>query len=141
MNSIRTIGPGKLVFFLVSLMAVLSLCSCDKELEIQTDFPFELEIMPVPDHIEKEQTVEILCHIKKQGHYKGIRYTIRYFQYEGRGSLMFPYERPFFNNIYYQIPEETFTLHYKTTSKDQNKFQIWVSDNFGNERTAEFSFN
>jgi hypothetical protein len=141
MNSIKKIGPGRLMFFLVSLMAVLSLFSCDKELDIQTDFPFELEIMPVPDHTEKEQPVEILCSIKKKGAYNGIKYTIRYFQSVGDGALMFPNGRPFKPNYSYPLPEENFTLHYRTTSKDKIEFQIWVADNFGNEQTTEFSFN
>jgi hypothetical protein len=141
MKYVTTIGIGRLVFFLVSLVAVVSLCSCDRELDIQTNFPFELEIMPVPDHIEKGETVEIICHIKKEGQYNGIKYTIRYFQYKGNGGLMFPSDKPFINNKFYPLQEDSFKLHYKTSSKDQIQFQIWVSDNFGNERTAEFSFN
>lgn len=127
-----------MLFFLITVMFT---SSCEKELEIQTNFPFELEVMPVPTELGGEETVEILCHIKREGQYNAVQYSIRYFQYEGQGALMFPSYKPFKPNFSYLIPEDTFTLYYKTKSKGSHEFQIWVYDNFGNEKTMEFSFD
>ncbi|EJL74378.1 TraQ conjugal transfer family protein [Chryseobacterium populi] len=128
---------------LIIFIALISifLTSCQKELEIQTNFPFELEFMPVPKNIVADQTVEILCQIKKEGQYSGTRYFIRYFQYEGQGALMFPDYKPFKMNVLYPVEGEKFKLLYKPKSKESHEFEIWISDNFGNERMAEFSFN
>ncbi len=138
---IRTMIKRKLRLILFFFTIGILMISCEKELDIQTDFPFQLEVMPVPSEIDGEQTVEILCHIKREGQYNGVKYSIRYFQYEGHGALMFPSSKPFKPNYSYLIPEDDFVLHYKTKSKGSHEFQIWVYDSFGNEKTMEFSFN
>lgn len=127
--------------FIMFLFLCLGLVSCSKELEVQTNFPFTLEIMPVPSSIEPGEIVEIPCHIKREGYYSDTQYSIRYFQYEGVGRLMFQEEKSFQPNKLYKIPTDSFKLHYKPKSKEGHKFQIWVSDQFGNEKTAEFDFN
>ena len=63
------------------------LASCDGELDIQQSYPFTVETMPVPGKVTKGQTVEIRCEMKKEGNYANALYTIRYFQFEGEGTL------------------------------------------------------
>ena len=63
------------------------LASCDDELDIQQSYPFTMETMPVPGKVTKGQTVEIRCERKKEGNYANALYTIRYFQFEGEGTL------------------------------------------------------
>ena len=54
----------------------------------------------MPNKMAKGQTVEIRCELKKEGDFSGTLYTIRYFQFEGEGSLKmdnginFPAQRP-----------------------------------------------
>ena len=50
-------------------------------------YPFTVEVMPVPNKVTKGQTVEIRCELKKEGDFANTLYTIRYFQFEGEGSL------------------------------------------------------
>lgn len=77
-------------FFIMAVMVGLLVQSCEKDdLEIQKNFPFELEVMPVPKYVAKGETVEIRCRIIPNGNYTGTTYLIRYFQYEGQGSLRF----------------------------------------------------
>ncbi|WP_431609233.1 TraQ conjugal transfer family protein [Chryseobacterium sp. 'Rf worker isolate 10'] len=127
--------------YVMFLFICLAIVSCSRELEVQTNFPFELEIMPVPSSVIPGEIVEIPCHIKREGFYQDTRYSIRYFQYEGLGSLMLQEDKPFKPNKLYKVPADSFKLHYRPKSKEGHKFQIWVADQFGNERTAEFDFN
>ena len=65
----------------------LTLVSCDDDMDIQQSYPFTVETMPVPNKVTKGQTVEIRCELKKTGDYANTLYTIRYFQFEGEGTL------------------------------------------------------
>lgn len=70
------------------VLAALFCCvSCDSALDVQQSYPFTVETMPVPNKVAKGQTVEIRCELKKGGSYANTVYTIRYFQFEGAGSL------------------------------------------------------
>ena len=65
----------------------LTLVSCDDDMDIQQSYPFTVETMPVPNKVTKGQTVEIRCELKKTGDFANTLYTIRYFQFEGEGTL------------------------------------------------------
>lgn len=67
--------------------AVFGFSSCDDELDIQQSYPFTVEIMPVPNKVTKGETVEIRCEMIKEGEFAEALYTIRYFQFEGEGTL------------------------------------------------------
>lgn len=69
-----------LILLITIYTTLFSLYSCEKELEVQTNFPFELVVMPVPKNITKEQTIEIRCTIKGGGEYLGTKYFLRYFR-------------------------------------------------------------
>lgn len=122
------------------LLLVMALHSCDKELDVQTDFPFELEVLPVPKTIAKGETVTILCTIKSEGNYDGIEYKIRYFQFDGAGNLILS-GKTLKPNDHFTIPAKQFTLYYISTSSVTQSFDIWISDNKGNERKMSFQFN
>ena len=69
------------------LAAAFCLVSCDSDLDIQQEYPFTVEAMPVADKIAGGQTVEIRLEIKAEGNFSGTVYTLRYFQPDGKGSL------------------------------------------------------
>lgn len=73
----------------VGLLAVVSFClpACDRELEVQQAYDFTLETMPVQKDIRRGETAEIRCSLKQAGRFAGARYTLRYFQSEGKGML------------------------------------------------------
>lgn len=125
------------------LLFVFALTSCDKELDIKTDFPFELEIMPVPKSIGKGETVTIRCTLKTEGNYQSTKYYIRYFQFDGSGKLLFGSGKMLTlkPNDLYILPEQVFRLHYVSASNATHSFDIWVSHNKGNEQKVSFQFN
>ena len=80
-------GLAGMVAVLFLGLAVLLLFACSDEMEVQQSYPFKVENMPVPTRIVKGETVEIRCELKREGHFSDARYTIRYFQPDGKGTL------------------------------------------------------
>nr|WP_228419009.1 DUF3872 domain-containing protein [Chryseobacterium balustinum] len=118
----------------------LSSCSTD-ELEIQQNFPFELHIMPIPKDIATGETVEIRLKIVPKGHYTETNYYLRYFQFDGSGTLRYNDELPYKPNDSYELSEKEFRLYYTSTSTVSQSFDVWIYDSFGNERPISFQFN
>ena len=91
MNILNNKNKRKSIFkaLALCLFAAVSLTfvSCDDDMDIQQSYPFTVETMPVPNKVTKGQTVEIRCELKKTGDYANTLYTIRYFQFEGEGTL------------------------------------------------------
>ena len=85
MNKKRGLAGMVAVLFLS--LAVCLLSACSDEMEVQQSYPFKVENMPVPTRIVKGETVEIRCELKREGHFSDARYTIRYFQPDGKGTL------------------------------------------------------
>lgn len=139
---LSTFKKGLLPKLLAVLIGSLTLFSCDKnELEIQQDFPFELKLMPVPKDIANGGTVEIRITIERAARYSGAQYFIRYFQFDGQGTLRY-YDQPkYLPNDLYPLPAEQFRLYYTSRSTVSQSFDVWISDNFGNERKLTFEFN
>lgn len=63
------------------------LTSCNDDLDVQQSYPFTVEVIPYGDKITQGQTVELRFEIVPEGNYANTLYTIRYFQYDGEGSL------------------------------------------------------
>lgn len=131
--------------FIPVLMAIIgssTVVSCDKgELEIQNDFPFEVQVMPVPTDIANGDTVEIRISVQRSGNYADSQYFIRYFQFDGQGTLQYFDDPPYEPNDLYSLPIEQFRLYYTSQSAISQSFDIWISDNFGNEKQISFQFN
>ena len=117
------------------------LASCDDELDIQQSYPFTVETMPVPGKVTRGQTVEIRCEMKKEGNYANALYTIRYFQFEGEGTLKMDNGITFLPNDRYLLENEKFRLYYTSGCSEAQNFIVVVEDNFGNAYEMEFDFN
>lgn len=117
------------------------LASCDDELDIQQSYPFTVETMPVPGKVTKGQTVEIRCEMKKEGNYANALYTIRYFQFEGEGTLKMDNGITFLPNDRYLLENEKFRLYYTSGCSEAQNFIVVVEDNFGNAYELEFDLN
>jgi hypothetical protein len=133
---------GVLPVLLAVLISSTVLLSCDKdELEIQNNFPFEVKVMPVPKDIASGKTAEIRFTIQPASNYTSTQYFIRYFQFDGQGTLQY-YDQPAYQpNDLYALPAEQFRLYYTSHSTVTQSFDIWISDNFGNEKKLSFEFN
>ena len=138
---IRSFNITRLVFsFFIGMMACL-LSSCDNELEVRQAYPFTLETMPVQTKIVKGETAEIRCTLHREGRYDEARYTIRYFQPEGKGTLRMDDGTVFLPNDRYPLDREVFRLYYTSASTDQQTIDIYVEDNFGQVVQLTFDFN
>ena len=122
-------------------IAVFCLSACDHELDIQQAYPFTVETMPVQKLIAKGQTAEIRCTLKRQGRFEDARYTIRYFQPDGRGRLKMDNGTVFKPNDRYPLNKEEFRLYYTSASTDQQTIDVYVEDNFGQTAKLSFEFN
>jgi len=130
-----------LVLLILSASFSLASCSKDDGLEIQNDFPFEINVMPVPKEVANGQTIEIRITIQRTGNYNNTQYYLRYFQFDGNGILRYYDDAPYLPNDLYSLPAEQFRLYYTSNSIVSQSFDIWISDSFGNEKQLNFQFN
>ena len=133
--------PLYVLLAILTISVTLVSCSKDDELEIRNDFPFEVQVMPVPKDVSNGQTVEIRMTIKRSGNYSNTQYFIRYFQFDGQGTLRYYNEPAYLPNDLYLLPTEQFRLYYTSTSTVSQSFDVWISDSFGNEKKLNFQFN
>ncbi len=135
--------PARFFGFWVALFAiVISMTSCTDDLDVQQSYPFTVEVMPYGDKITKGQTVELRFEIVPEGNYANTLYTIRYFQYDGEGTLKLVDGPVLVNNDRVLLESKTFRLNYTANSSEAHKFLVVVEDNFGStpwEQTFEFN--
>lgn len=133
--------PIHLLVAIFTISATLVSCNQDDELDVQQDFPFEVNVMPVPTEVANGKTVEIRIVIIRAGNYSDTQYFIRYFQFDGQGTLQYYDDTPYLPNDLYELPTEQFRLYYTSASTVSQSFDIWISDSFGNETQLSFEFN
>lgn len=135
--------PGRFFGFWIALFAiVISMTSCSDDLDVQQSYPFTVEVMPYADKITQGQTVELRFEIKPEGNYTNTLYTIRYFQYDGEGTLKLVDGPVLVNNDRVLLESKVFRLNYTAKSSEAHKFLIVIEDNFGSipwEQTFEFN--
>ena len=133
---------GVIAVLLLVIAAVCSLTSCNDDLDVQQSYPFTVEVMPFADKIVKGQTVELRFEIVPEGNYTNTLYTIRYFQYDGEGSLKLVDGPVLVNNDRVLLESKTFRMNYAAKSSGVHRSLVVVEDNFGStpwERTFEFN--
>lgn len=126
--------------FLAALAALGLLSSCDKELDVQQAYKFELETMPVQKRIAVGETAEIRCTLVREGEYADARYTIRYFQPDGHGELRLDDGTLFAPNDRYPLERFSFRLYYTSHSDDQQTVDVYIEDNMGQLVQRSFTF-
>ena len=125
----------------VLFLAVFCLAACNRELDVLQAYEFTLEAMPVQKDIVKGQTAEIRCTIRREGKFSDTRYTIRYFQPDGKGSLSMDDGTLFRPNDRYPLTKDVFRLYYTSLSTDRQTIDVYVEDSFGRMQQLSFSFN
>lgn len=122
-------------------LAVFCLSACDRELDVQQSYPFTIETMPVQKDIIRGQTAEIRCTLKRGGEFADTRYTIRYFQPDGKGTLKMDDGTVFKPNDRYPLTKDVFRLYYTSLSTDRQTIDVYVEDNMVGMQRLTFSFN
>ena len=125
----------------VLALAVFCLSACDRELDVQQSYPFTVKTMPVQKDIVKGQTAEIRCALKRGGDFADMRYTIRYFQSDGKGTLKMDDGTVLKPNDRYPLSKQEFRLYYTSLSTDRQTIDVYVEDSFGQMQQLSFSFN
>lgn len=137
------VTPARFFGFWAALFAlVFAFSSCSDDLDVQQSYPFIVEVMPYGDKITKGQTAELRFEIQPEGNYTNTHYTIRYFQYDGDGTLKLVDGPVLTNNDRVLLESKTFRLNYTAKSSDAHKFLVVIEDNFGStpwEQTFEFN--
>ncbi len=121
--------------------ALVLVAACNDKLDIQTKYPFTVETMPVPKKLKVNETAEIRCELKRDGRWEDTRYTIRWFLYDGKGTLKLDDGTVLLVNDRYSLEKETFRLYFTSQSDEQSSLKIWVEDSFGQTVELELSFN
>ena len=111
--------------------ALVLVCACNSQLDIQTRYPFTVETMPVPKKLKVNETAEIRCELKRDGRWEDTRYTIRWFLYDGKGTLKLDDGTVLLPNDRYPLEKETFRLYFTSQSDEQSSLKVWVEDSFG----------
>ena len=118
------------------VMGVLSfvgfcLSSCTPELDVQQAYDFSLQTLPVQKDIIKGAVAEIRCSLKAEGDFKDTRYTIRYFQSDGKGKLRLDDGTLLSPNDRYLLTRDNFRLYYTSRSAERQTIDIYIEDYFG----------
>lgn len=137
------VTPARFFGFWAALFALMfAFSSCSDDLDVQQSYPFTVDVMPFTEKIVKGQTVELRFEIKPEGNYTNTLYTIRYFQYDGEGTLKLVDGPVLVNNDRVLLESKTFRLNYTAKSDGAHKFLVVCEDNFGStpwEQTFEFN--
>lgn len=120
----------------------LLLFACSDSLDVQQQHRFTVENLLIPGEIKQNETVEIRSKLKEQGTFTDNRYTIRYFQFEGKGSLRLGEDGiPFLPNDRYPLTDKEFRLYYTSQSNESHSFTVYFENSFGNKVELEFAFS
>ena len=127
---------------IISVLIVLAVVfvGCTDKLDIQQVYEFSLSTMPVQKKIKKGETVEIRCQLNRVGRYEDSKYTIGYFQSEGKGVLKDENGLVFTPNDFYELSKETFRLYYTSLSADQQVLDLTLKNNFNQEFKLSITF-
>jgi hypothetical protein len=116
--------------------------ACDDSLSVQTNFDFEVTVLPYYTTISTSETVELRIEIKSNGgHYDGTEYFMRYFQYAGKGTLTDETGTVFIPNDAYRVYKKPFRFYFTPTSGQQHQLELTFYDSFENIHVLTFNFS
>jgi hypothetical protein len=127
-------------FIFIAIIAVCGL-SCQKTIEIQQGFDFDLIMLPVLTEVEADKPVEMRFTIRPiGGQYINTKYYGRFFLFSGKGILVNEDGEVFFPNDDYLLPQKQFRLYYTPSQGTSHQLEIVFFDNFGHEKTVVITF-
>lgn len=97
--------------------------------------------MHVRNYIVRGAAAKVRCIIRREGRYDDARYTIRYFQMDGKGELRMDDGTVFAPNDRYPLTREEFRLYYTSASTDQQTIDIYIEDNWRQCVQLSFQFS
>jgi hypothetical protein len=128
-------------YFLYTVLIASIVCACNDSLDITQKYAFDLVVMPYPEKMVKDETVEIRCTLMKEGNYIGTKYFIRYFQQDGKGELKLDDGTLLTPNDLFPLKKEAFRLYYTSQCTDQQNLDMYIEDSWGQVVKKSFSFS
>lgn len=123
----------KTIIIISTLLLVAYLfVACNDKMEIKQAYDFTLTTLPVQKLISKGETAEIRCKLNRDGRFNDAKYSIRYFQTDGKGTLTMDNGTVLLPNDSYPLDREEFRLYYTSDCTDAQQIDLTVTDNFGN---------
>lgn len=119
---------------------ILMFIACSEDLEVKQVYTFDLETMPVQKRIAPGETAEIRCTLVREGEYSDVKFTIRYFQPDGKGELRMDNGMLFSPNDRYPLDRTEFRLYYTSLGTDQQTIDVYIEDSFGQMVQKTFSW-
>ena len=133
---------------------VITLRSLDKvfyddfEIFLQTDCKMKpktihehMYVSPVPKRLVQGEVAEIRCEIVREGYSSDTRYTIRYFQPDGEGTLRMDDGLVLLPNDRYPLDRDVFRLFYTSECEDQQTIDVYFEDNHDQFYQLTLTFN
>jgi hypothetical protein len=123
------------------LLSALLFITCNDRLSLQTNFDFEVSVLPYYTNVVLNEQVELRLEIKSiEGHYDGTEYFMRYFQYTGKGTLIDETGVVFAPNDAYRVYKKPFRFYFTPTSGQQHQLELTFYDTFNNVHALRFDF-
>lgn len=123
-------------------LSMILLAACDRDLDVQNVFPFEVHTMPFPMSLEEGETIEVRTTLKPLRQFDQTMYTLRYFQYEGKGTLRIERAgKALVPNDRYSVKEGDFRLYYTSQGAERHRLELVFEDNHGQSRTINLNFD
>jgi hypothetical protein len=107
--------------------------------EEPVNLKFTLETLPVPGRILLNDTVEIRCRIVKEDENNTSTYSIRYFQPQGKGTLIYN-GTVLKQNDLYPLDAGNFNLYYVSNSTERQAIDVYIVDSNCHAVQKTFSF-
>ena len=121
--------------------ALVLVAACNDGLDIQTKYPFTVETMPVPKELKVNETAEIRCELKREGRWEDTRYTLRWFLFDGEGTLKLDDGTVLLPNDRYPLDREGFRLYYTSECEAQQTIDIYFEDNSEPAQICQLTFD
>ena len=138
----------KIFCSIVIIGGLLLANSCSDNLEIKNDYDFTVTHLPVPKRLKTGETAEIRFELNRSGIYANAKYYVRYFQFDGEGTLTLDGQVLSPNDSYElktlgttpKCKSETFRMYYTSQSEEQQVIELTFYDTFRNQVVLTFSF-
>src|SRR5690606_15280730 len=97
---------------LAMLVCAVVLTSCEQDkLDIQQNCAVHVHVMPLPTEVANAQTVERRITVDRPGNFIDAEYFVRYFQFDGHGTVRYYPVPPYMPKGLYLLPHTQFRLY------------------------------
>lgn len=130
---------NRILTLLLLATGLFFLGSCERQLDVRSDYPFKVECLPVPDKVVKGEKVEMRMSLMPEKKVTTQTYMVRFFSPRGKGKLYLG-EDLLHPNDRYAVTSGDFRMYYVPTSEGEHTLDLYFEDNSGNRQVMKFAF-